>query len=269
MDGGADPQAGLVSEGQGTPLLALDGFNGPLERLLALARTQRIDLARLPLGDMLDQLAAALQHPPPATPLGRKGDWVVMTAWLLQLRSLLLLPVEHPTQLAAEAEADQLRERLVRLREMQALASWLDGRAQLGRDVFARGQPELVGTTVGTAHAVDVVEFLWAAMELFDDAADAAETGLRYQPLRLDLHSLPAARDRILRLLGETPGGGPLDRFLPAARAEAETALRRRSAWTTTFAASLELAKQGNAVLAQDGVFLPIQVSRAPACEPL
>ena len=265
----AEPVEEGLDAGEATPRVTLAGFSGPLDHLLTLARAQKIKLGEISLVALVEQLSAALQQAPATTPLGRKGDWVVMTAWLLQLRSLLLLPVEHPTQLAAEAEADQLRERLVRLREMQALASWLDGRAQLGRDVFARGQPELVGTTVGTAHAVDVVEFLWAAMELFDDAADAAETGLRYQPLRLDLHSLPAARDRILRLLGETPGGGPLDRFLPAARAEAETALRRRSAWTTTFAASLELAKQGNAVLAQDGVFLPIQVSRAPACEPL
>jgi segregation and condensation protein A len=261
----ADALDGRVGDGQGTPLLALDGFTGPLERLLTLARTQRIDLARLPLGDLLDQLAAALQHAPPATPLGRKGDWVVMTAWLVQLRSLLLLPVDHPAQRAAEAEADQLRERLVSLRAMQALASWLDGRPQLGRDVFAGGQPELVGTTVETAPAVDAVEFLWAAMALFDDAADVAETGSRCRPPWSDLHSVPEARDRILRLLGETPGGGPLDRFLPAAPGETETALRRRSAWTTTFAASLELAKQGDAVVAQDGLFLPIQLSRAAA----
>ena len=122
MDGSAaDPLAGLAGEGQGTPLLALDGYTGPLQRLLTLARTQRIDLARLPLGDLVDQLVVALQQAPPATPLGQKGDWVVMTAWLVQLRSLLLLPVDHPAHRAAEAEADQLRERLVTLREMQAL----------------------------------------------------------------------------------------------------------------------------------------------------
>ena len=171
MDGSAtDPLAGLASEGQGTPLLALDGFTGPLQRLLTLARTQRIDLARLPLGDLVDQLVVALQHAPPATPLGQKGDWVVMTAWLVQLRSLLLLPVDHPAHRAAKAEADQLRERLVSLREMQALASWLDRRPQLGCDVFARGQPELVGTTVETDYEVDVIEFLWAGLALFDDA---------------------------------------------------------------------------------------------------
>ena len=264
MDGStADPLARLASEGQGTPLLALDGcFTGPLERLLTLARTRRIDLARLPLGDLVDQLLVALQHAPSATPLGQKGDWVVMTAWLVQLRSLLLLPVDHPSHRAAEAEADQLRERLVRLREMQALASWLDRRPQLGCDVFARGQPEFVGTTVETDYAVDVIEFMWACLALFDAADDAADTGSRYQPTWFDLHSLPEARDRILRLLSETPDGGPLGRFLPAAPGEAETELRQRSAWTTTFAASLELAKQGDAVLGQDGLFLPIEVGR-------
>ena len=75
-----------------TPFLALDGYNGPLDRLLTLARGHQIDLARLPLGTLVDQLAAALRDAPPATPLGRKGNWVVMASWLLQLRSLLLLP---------------------------------------------------------------------------------------------------------------------------------------------------------------------------------
>ena len=233
MDGSAtDPLAGLASEGQGTPLLALDGFTGPLQRLLTLARTQRIDLARLSLGDLVDQLVVALQHAPPATPLGQKGDWVVMTAWLVQLRSLLLLPVDHPAHRAAKAEADQLRERLVTLREMQALASWLDRRPQLGCDVFARGQPEVVGTTVETDYAVDVIEFLWAGLALFDAADAATDTGSRYQPTWFDLHSVPEARDRILRLLGEAPDGGPLGRFLPAVPGEAETELRQRSAWT-------------------------------------
>ena len=82
-----------------------------------------------------------------------------------------------------------------------------------------------------------------------------------YRPRWPDLYALPEARDRILRLLAATPDGGPLGGFLPPAAAEAGT-LRRRSAWSATFAASLELAKHGELVLAQDGLFLPIQVSR-------
>jgi segregation and condensation protein A len=262
MDGiGADQESG---EGEGgTPVLALDGYNGPLERLLTLARGHQIDLARLPLGALVDQLAAALQDAPPATPLGRKGDWVVMASWLLQLRSLLLLPAGSAAQQAAAVEADRLRLRLIGLREIQALAAWLDRRAQLGRDVFARGQPELLGTSsFATGHEVDVVGFLWACLALFDDAGDAAATETVYRPRWFEPHAVPEARDRILRRLAETPDGGPLGRFLPDASA-ADTPLRRRSAWSSTFAASLELTKRGDVALAQGGLFMPIRVSRA------
>ena len=257
----ADPAAG-PGEGEGeTPVLALDGYNGPLERLLTLARGHQIDLARLPLGALVDQLAAALQDAPPATPLGRKGDWVVMASWLVQLRSLLLLPDESAAQQAAAAEADRLCLRLIGLREIQALAAWLDRRAQLGRDVFARGQPELLGTSVATGHEVDVVGFLWACLALFDDAADAADTETVYRPRWFEPHAVPEARDRILRRLAEAPDGGPLGRFLPDEGA-ADTALRRRSAWSSTFAASLELTKRGDVALARDGLFMQIQISR-------
>jgi segregation and condensation protein A len=253
----ADPVTGPGGEADGlTPLLALDGFNGPLERLLTLARTQQIDLARLPLVDLVDQLAAALRLAPEATSLGQKGDWVVMASWLLQLRSLLLLPAETQAH-QGEDTTDHPRGHA----EAQALATWLDRRPLLGRDVFARGQPQPDGTPAGTEH-VDVIEFLWACLALFDDAADSADTAAHDRPRWLDLYVMPEARDRILRLLAEAPDGGPLGRFLPQTAAEAN-ALRRRSAWTTTFAASLELAKQGELVLAQDGLFLPIRVWRA------
>ena len=126
------------------PYLALDGFSGPLDRLLALARAHAVDLASLSLTDLVAQLAAALRDAAPTTPLGQKADWVVMAAGLLQLRSLLLLPADAPARQQAEAAADQLRDRLVALRAMQALAGWLERRPQLGRDVFARGRPEMV-----------------------------------------------------------------------------------------------------------------------------
>ena len=142
--------------GQGrTPHLTLDGFSGPLERLLSLARAHQIDLGRVSLGAVIDQLVAALQQAPAATPLSEKGDWVVMAAWLVQLRSLLLLPAEAPARQAAEAEADQLRTRLNDLRAMQALAGWLGQRPQLGHDVFARGQPEGFGVSVEAGEVLD------------------------------------------------------------------------------------------------------------------
>ena len=133
--------------------------------------------------------------------------------------------------------------------------------------MFARGQPELLGAWTEAAHEVDVIEFLWASLALFDDASEGADTTTLYRPAWLDLHSVPGARTRILRLLAETPEGRVLAGLLPEAADEPggdRTALRRRSAWASTFAASLELARQGDVVLEQEEVFAPIYVSPTP-----
>jgi segregation and condensation protein A len=249
-----------------TPFLTLEGFSGPLDHLLTLARAQRIDLTAIPLSALLDQLAAALQQAPASVPLGQKGDWVVMAAWLVQLRTRLLLPADPAAQQDAVAEAGQLRDRLIALQEVQALAGWLERSPQLGRDVFARGRPEVFGVSAGTAEVVDVVEFLWASLALFDDHP-MADTVDVYRPVSRPLHSVVAARERILRSLAESPDGGPLDRFLPelsdAGGAEALSGLRRRSAWSSTFVAGLELARQGEVALSQHEPWSAIQICTA------
>ena len=261
-DAGASEELTPAGEGQ-APRLELDGFSGPLDRLLALARDHKVDLARLSLPALVEQMAAALQQ---AVPLGQKADWVVMTAWLLQLRSRLLLPADAPAQRAARSEAGRLRGRLVQLRAVQSLAAWLDAQPQLGRDVFVRGQPEMVGLSLVAGHETSVVEFLWAAMALFDDEPSDPDTAPRYRPHWLDLHSIPDARLRIMRLLAASPDGQELDQLLPertgGAEGGTEPALKRRSAWTSTFVASLELAKQGKVGLEQNQVFAPIRVQQ-------
>jgi segregation and condensation protein A len=105
-----DGQAGR--EG-GSPHLTLDGFSGPLETLLTLARAQRINLSAISLTALLDQLTAALQQAPKRIPLGQQGDWVVMAAWLVQLRTRLLLPADAPAQQDAVVEADAFRTRFL------------------------------------------------------------------------------------------------------------------------------------------------------------
>src|SRR5277367_1072678 len=155
MDGSHRSEA-LDGAGEGTPRLDLDGFSGTLDQLLALARAHEINLTRLSVVALVDQLAVALDHAPPAMKLGQKGNWVVMTAWLLQLRSGLLLPADPAAQEPAEGQAVALRDHLIDLQAMQALARWLQNRPQLGQDVFARGQPEDFATAIGAAHEVDV-----------------------------------------------------------------------------------------------------------------
>jgi len=252
------------------PRLELDGFSGPLDLLLSLARTQRIDLAGLSLRDLVDQLAPALQQ---AATLAERGDWLVMAAWLVLLRSRLLLPLSTPARQAAQQQVGRLHGRLLRLEQAQALAAWLDQRPQLGRDVFGRGMPDRVAVSRDVRPEVDIVEFLWASLTLFEDPADRADTTSVYQPRQLALHSVADARARILRLLAATGNAQTLSQLLPHAPAAQDRASRSevmaRSAWTSTFTASLELAKQGEVGLAQDRGFAPIRVQpRASAASP-
>ena len=257
-------------EGEGrTPRLAVEGYNGSLEGLLTLARSRRIDMAKIPLLDLVDQLVAAVRDASPATPMGQKGDWVVMASWLVQLRSLLLLPADAPAHQAGKDAADLFRDRLSGLAEIQALAAWLDRRPHLGRDVFTRGQPpDESERLVEGGPEVDVIEFLWASMALFDDGDPGPDISESYRPRWRDLYSIPEARARILKRLAEAPDGLPLEQLLPedsaTAGISAEPVLRQRAAWASTFIASLELAKQGEVALAQEDRFTVIHVSQAP-----
>jgi segregation and condensation protein A len=260
----------LAGAGEGdSPQLDLAGFAGPLAQLLALARAQEIDLPKISLAALADQLTTALAASGHTTPLAQQGEWLVMAAWLVWLRSRLLLPPDAPAQVAAAVEAARLRDRLLALRAAQGLAAWLAARPQLGHDVFARGAPEWVGTGLATAHQVDVVGFLWAAMALFDDAARDGDTGAVYRPPWHDLHSPLDARQRILALLASLPDGAVFERFLPAAEAErhipAREPLRRRSAWASTLLAGLELAREGTVALMQEATFMPIHLRQADA----
>ena len=130
--------------------------------------------------------------------------------------------------------------------------------------MFARGQPEVVGTEFGLHHEVDVIEFLWACLSQFDDDADRIDTSTPYRPARLALWTVPDARARILQLLAETSDDAPLERFLPALDPEARVttppspSLRRRSAVASTLIAGLELAREGMVTLHQPVPFAPI-----------
>ena len=259
-----------AAAGQGTsPFLTLDGFTGPLDHLLTLARAQKIDLSALSITALVDQLATSLRQAPTTLPLGQKGDWVVMAAWLVQLRTRLLLPADAPEQREAAADAEQLRDQLTTLQAMQGLAGWLERRPQLGHEVFARGQPEVFGVSADAGPAADIIAFLWASLALFDDVAVEPEATTVYRPLHLDLYAVTEARDRILQRLADSPEGLALERLLPEklddADGELRLALRHRSAWSTTFVASLELARQGNVMLDQQGDFQTIYAGLADA----
>ena len=255
-----DPVAGGAGEG---PHLELDGFSGPLALLLSLARAHAIDLARLSLADCIGQLTAVLDRMGPEPPLVQRADWLVMAAWLVLLRSRSLLPTASP---AEDHSVDQPPDPAHALVAAQALAAWLDRRPQLGIDVFARGQPETVGSELDFRHEVDVIEFLWACAAQFEDDADFIDPSTPYHPARLALWTALDARQRILQLLAETSGDAPLERFLPALNAQSEAAvptplpLQRRSAMASTLIAGLELAREGLVTLHQPAPFAAISL---------
>jgi segregation and condensation protein A len=127
------------------PVLAIDGFEGPLDWLLEMAQARKIDLTRLSIAALIDAFATALeaalahQTDSRAAELGRWGGWLVMAASLAFLRSRLLLPSDSPEAKAAADEAEALRRRLVSRAQVRAAADWLERRPQLGRAVFGRG----------------------------------------------------------------------------------------------------------------------------------
>ncbi len=242
--------AAASPNGDPGPHVRFEGFSGPLATLLAMARANNIDLARVPLLDMVDQLAAALLRP---SALADKADWVVTASRIVALRSRLLLPSDNPKQRQAEAEAETLQARLRDLQVAQALSAWLDDRPQLGRDVFARGRPDLHFTPGDAEFEIDFIEFLWASVSVFDGFVVETDTIPVYRPRPPSLHTVLDATGRILRLLAEAPSGLPLAELLPrpGPEREAESWARERSAWTSTFVAGLELAKQGAVTLEQ------------------
>jgi segregation and condensation protein A len=141
---------------------------------------------------------------------------------------------------------------------------WLEGRPQLGRDVFVRGQWPSISPTTESTSDIDVIEFLWASMALFDDDSPTPGGSDAYRPPVRELYSVPEARARILQRLSETPGGLTLEHLLPDEAAMEEiSALRKRSAWASTLIAGLELAKQGDVQLAQTDPFTAVHVSPA------
>ena len=257
-----DHEGVSVAAGQ-TPHMELEGFSGPLEQMLLLARAQKLDLAKLSLRDFLRQLTDALCRD---ASVNQKAEWVGMASWVVLLRSRLLIPVSPALQQQAAEEAETLQARLVELQEMQALAVWLNARPQLGQDVFARGAPEMLGAFTETEHEVDVIEFLWATIELLDDG-DGADIKALYRPPTFDMHKVSEARERILRRMVEPAESQFLRDLVPSALgldlADVKAVRRYKSGWTTTFTAALEMAKQGEIHLAQEILFEPIAVNKA------
>ena len=266
------PTAGMpAARSTAVPMLHLEGFDGPMDLLLDLAERQRIDWGRMSILALAEQFVAALEQLADRVAIERRADWLVMATRLVLLRSRLLFPESPVAAEAAQCDAITELRRIDDLAEVRAVAAWLGDRAVLDQDVFARGAPDRLGAYVEPEDEVDVITFLWASLALFEDDAEQLDTVARYRPAWTNFYTVAEARDRILQILGEGGDEDTLAHFLPKDLSVAEknqppeASFRLCSAWATTFSASLELAKQGDAALAQEEAFQPIYLRRPTA----
>lgn len=248
---GAEPAAIAGIEGQ--LLLDLEGFEGPIDLLLSLARDQKVDLAKISILALADQYLAFIQVAQRIS-LEIAADYLVMAAWLAYLKSRLLLPEEEdggeqPTGAQmAEALAFQLR----RLESMQDAGVRLFARPLLGRDTFLRGAPEGVEIIREAVFQPNLYELLKAYGQIQSRTTDST-----LHIAAQELYSVEQAVERLRRLLGQIPDWQNLVAFLPDGLKDG---IVRRSAVASTFVATLELVRQGQAEVRQEGPFHPIFV---------
>lgn len=242
--------------------LHLEGFEGPLDLLLDLARRQRVDLAKISILTLVDQYIAAVSAADRVN-LPRAVEWLVMAAWLTWLKSRLLLPKEMEGSDEAEQASGVLADRLADLERVRAVTDWLEARPQLGRDMFERGRPEIAP---GPMVAADFVSLFQACLDVL--RGQSGQRSEIYQPPRRLLWTPYQAIARMQAILGKTPEGGDLLGFLPEIAADLPNRTSHlRVAISSTLIASLELARNAQADLEQYEAFGRITVrSLALAC---
>lgn len=242
-------------------LLALDGFEGPIDLLLALAREQKVDLGKIAILPLAEQYLAFIANARQLR-LEIAADYLVMAAWLAFLKSRLLLPVEAPS--AGEPNpvdmADALRFQLLRLEAMQKSAKLIQERPQLGIDVFVRGQPEDIEVDEKPVYFLPIQDLLSA---LAAPLRRRPQKAYNIAPTRL--YSLEESLERLRAQIGITPDWTVLQSFLP--KTAKGPPLEQRSAIASAFAATLELVKNGEIELRQDGTYQPIYLRRRDKIE--
>jgi segregation and condensation protein A len=238
-----------------TLVVDVEGFEGPLDLLLALARTQKVDLAKISVlalaQQYLDFIAEARR-----LRLEVAADYLVMAAWLAFLKSKLLLPAEkdeegEPT--GAELAA-LLAFRLKRLHAMREVSAQLMTRKRLGRDVFARGTPEPIRITRKSIYEANVYDLLKAYSQ------QRQRTAIRtWQIRQRTVWSLKEARAELERLLGIDCDWAPLDQLLAEFLVEPEL---RKTALASSFTATLEMTREGALEIRQAKSFAPLMIRR-------
>jgi segregation and condensation protein A len=238
--------------------LELDGWEGPLDLLLDLARRQKVDLRAISILALVDQYLGYIERAE-ALRLELAADYLVMAAWLAYLKSALLLPREEQEDPSPEELALRLQLRLQRLGAMREAAARLMARDRLGRDVFVRGAPEGLRTDRKVLWQCD-----WYALVQAYGQVKARTAPVVHMVRDRPVMTLESALDRVSAMLGVTLEWIELRAFLPPCHEQgwAEPRLRK-SALASSFVAALELARLGKAELAQDEAFGPLRLRRA------
>lgn len=238
-------------------IVDVDGFEGPLDVLLTLSRTQKVDLRKISVMHLAEQYLAFVERAK-ALRLELAADYLVMAAWLAFLKSRLLLPPDPEDEgPSGEELAAHLAFQLERLQAMRDSAARLMGRDQLGRDFFVRGIPEDVTRVRSVTYTATLLDLMqgYARIRTRDD----------FRPFVMDRDSvltMEQALDNMRGLIGYAGDWTMLVSYLPNGwNADPK---RRRSATAATFAASLELAKAGAIEIKQGETFGSIQIRRKP-----
>jgi segregation and condensation protein A len=236
-------------------IVDVDGFEGPLDLLLTLSRTQKVDLRKISVLKLAEQYLGFVEQARTLR-IELAADYLVMAAWLAFLKSRLLLPPE-PGEAGPSAEdlAAHLAFQLERLQAMRDAAARLMGRDQLGRDFFARGIPEDLTHHRKVSYTATLLDLMRAYAMI--------RTKDEFRPFVLDrenVYTMEQALDRLRGLIGYVGDWATLVSFLP--EGWDGTPMARRSALASHFAAVLEMAKRGQVVLRQGETFAPIELRR-------
>ncbi|MCC7320385.1 MAG: segregation/condensation protein A [Rubellimicrobium sp.] len=241
-------------------IVDVDGFEGPLDLLLTLARGQKVDLRQISVLALAEQYLTFVEKARTLR-IELAADYLVMAAWLAWLKSRLLLPPDPAGDgPSAEDMAGHLAWQLARLEAMREAGAWLMARPRLGQEVFARGQAHEAATARVIRHEASLLDLLraYARLRTRDD----------FRPLVLDrenLMTMEQALERLRAVLGTVPGWRDLRDWLPEGwRAGG---IRLRSAQASTLAASLQLVKEGLAEIRQDRAFGPLEIRARPKGE--
>lgn len=240
--------------------IEVDGWEGPLDLLLDLARRQKVDLKRISILALVDQYLAYIERAE-ALKLELAADYLVMAAWLAYLKSRLLIP--EPEKEGEPSGADmaaRLALQLQRLEAMRKAADQLMQRDQVGLAMFLRGKPEGVRIIRKSIYNATLYELLKAYAEF--RASKGSGEVLTMKVARRRIVSVEEALARLRNMIGQIPDWATLQAFLPA---ELDDPFTVRSALASTFNASLEMAKQGLIELKQVQTFGPIYIRRQQA----